>query len=67
MPTALRRSSSVWSHWRYFGEPQALPNAERVLSGLCDMRLPLTLSRDDCEAIAGVVRAAISSLHLPNP
>lgn len=55
--------TSVWTHWRYFGEPQALPNAERVLSGLCDMRLPLTLSRDDCEAIAGVVRAALSSPH----
>lgn len=58
--------TSVWTHWRYFGEPQALPNAERVLGGLCDMRLPLTLSRADCEAIAAVVGAAISSLHLPN-
>ena len=59
--------TSVWTHWRYFGEPQALLNAERVLGGLCDMRLPLTLSRADCEAIAGVVRAAVSSLHLSSP
>lgn len=59
--------TSVWTHWRYFGESQALPNAERVLGGLCDMRLPLTLSRADCEAIAGVVRAAVSSAHLPSP
>jgi dTDP-4-amino-4,6-dideoxygalactose transaminase len=56
--------TSVWTHWRYFGEPQALPNAERVLGGLCDMRLPLTLSRADCDAIATVVRAAMASLHL---
>ena len=59
--------TSVWTHWRYFGEPQALPNAERVLGGLCDMRLPLSLSRADCEAIASVMRAAIASLHLPLP
>jgi dTDP-4-amino-4,6-dideoxygalactose transaminase len=56
--------TSVWTHWRYFGEPQTLPNAERVLGGLCDMRLPLTLSRADCEAIAAVVRAAVASLRL---
>jgi dTDP-4-amino-4,6-dideoxygalactose transaminase len=57
--------TSVWTHWRYFGEPQTLPNAERVLGGLCDMRLPLALSRTDCEAIADVIRAGISSAHHP--
>ena len=56
--------TSVWTHWRYFGEPQALPSAERVLGGLCDMRLPLTLSRADCDAIGTVVRAAMASLRL---
>jgi dTDP-4-amino-4,6-dideoxygalactose transaminase len=54
--------TSVWTHWRYFGEPQSLPNAERVLGGLCDMRLPLTLSQGDCEAIAAVVRELLSSI-----
>ena len=54
--------TSVWTHWRYFGEAQSLPNAERVLGGLCDMRLPLTLTRRDCEAIAGVIRHALLSL-----
>jgi dTDP-4-amino-4,6-dideoxygalactose transaminase len=56
--------TSVWTHWRYFGEAQSLPNAERVLGGLCDMRLPLTLARADCEAIAGVIRETLSSLKL---
>jgi dTDP-4-amino-4,6-dideoxygalactose transaminase len=54
--------TSVWTHWRYFGEPQSLPNAERVLGCLCDMRLPLTLSRADCEAVAGVIRTVLVSL-----
>ena len=54
--------TSVWTHWRYFGEPQTLPHAERVLGGLCDIRLPLALTRDDCEAICGVIRAALGNL-----
>jgi dTDP-4-amino-4,6-dideoxygalactose transaminase len=55
--------TSVWSHWRYFGDaPQSLPNAERVLGGLCDMRLPLVLTRADCEAIGAVVHATLASI-----
>lgn len=53
--------TSVWTHWRFFGEPQALPNAERVLGGLCDLRLPLTLSEAECRAIGAVVRDALSA------
>ena len=52
--------TSVWSHWRYFDEPQSLPNAERVLGGLCDMRLPLTLTQADCAAIGSVVHECLS-------
>ena len=52
--------TSAWTHWRYFGEPQTLPNADRVLGGLCDLRLPLSLSQADCENIAGVIRAALA-------
>jgi dTDP-4-amino-4,6-dideoxygalactose transaminase len=51
--------TSAWTHWRYFGEPQTLPNADRVLGGLCDLRLPLSLSQTDCENIAAVIRAAL--------
>ena len=54
--------TSVWTHWRYFGETQSLPQAERVLGGLCDLRLPLLLSQEDCRAIGGVVREVLSSL-----
>jgi dTDP-4-amino-4,6-dideoxygalactose transaminase len=52
--------TSAWTHWRYFGEPQALPNADRVLGGLCDLRLPLSLSQTDCQNIAAVIRAALA-------
>ena len=59
-----RGFTSVWQHWRYFGEPQSLPNAERVLGGLCDMRLPLSLRETDCAAIASVVREAMAAVTL---
>ena len=52
--------TSVRTHGRHFGQPQALPNAERVLGGLCDLRLPLTLSQADCAAIAAALRAALA-------
>ena len=51
--------TSVWTHWRYFGDAQVLPNAGRVLGGLCDMRLPLTLTQADCEAIAAALCEAL--------
>jgi dTDP-4-amino-4,6-dideoxygalactose transaminase len=52
--------TSVWTHWRYFGEPQSLPNADRVLGGLCDLRLPLSLSESDCRMIAAVIHQALA-------
>ena len=51
--------TSAWTHWRYFGDPQQLPNADRVLGGLCDLRLPLTLTEADCHHIGAIVRDAI--------
>ena len=44
-----------------FRPAAALPNAERVLGSLCDMRLPLTLTQADCLAIAKIVRESITS------
>lgn len=55
--------TSVWSHWRYFGQAQTLPRAERVLQELCDMRLPLSLTRADCEAIADVIRQSVAQVR----
>ena len=40
--------------WRYI-EPQALPQTDRILSELLDMRLPLTFSVADCELIGEII------------
>lgn len=48
--------------WRYV-EPQDLPKTDAILSGLLDMRIPLTFSLEDCahvaDIIAHVVRQAL--------
>ena len=44
--------------WRYF-DGQALPQTDRVLATLCDLRLPLTLSLEDCRTIGTIIRESV--------
>jgi len=53
--------TSTWKHWRYVSEEQSLPATEKMLDGLCDMRIPLSLSLEDCQVIASVLADAIAS------
>ncbi|MEO1677407.1 MAG: DegT/DnrJ/EryC1/StrS family aminotransferase [Pseudomonadota bacterium] len=46
--------TSRYSHWGY-ADPPVLPQTDRVLAGLLDMRLPLTFSLDDCALIARII------------
>ncbi len=48
--------------WRY-AERQDLPNTDRILAGLIDMRLPLTFTPDDAALIARIIRAEVSAVH----
>lgn len=57
--------TSVWTHWRYFSEPQQLPAAEKVLGGLCDLRIPLALTREDCDTITAAIRAVMNETLNP--
>lgn len=47
--------TSRYESWRYAGE-QRLPKTDRVLDQLCDMRLPLTFSLEDCSLIGSIIR-----------
>ena len=42
--------------WRYWGETQPLPNTQKQLSTLCDLRVPLTFDLDDCRTLGSIVR-----------
>ena len=48
--------TSRHSHWGYVS-PQQLPNTDRILSGLLDMRVPLTFSVEDCALIVRIIDA----------
>ena len=47
--------TSRYQSWRY-ARAQQLPRTDRVLDQLCDMRLPLTFSLDDCKLIGSIIR-----------
>ena len=46
--------TSRYRHWAYADVPD-LPQTDRVLATLLDMRLPLTFSTDDCAKIARII------------
>lgn len=52
--------------WRY-APPQSLPQTDRVLAGLIDMRLPLTFTPEDAALIARIIRAEVSALWQSGP
>ncbi|MGO9038938.1 MAG: DegT/DnrJ/EryC1/StrS family aminotransferase [Steroidobacteraceae bacterium] len=53
-PAAIAYTSNHHS-WQYLA-PQRLARTDRVLATLFDMRLPLTLSLDDCRTIGTIIR-----------
>ncbi len=53
--------TSTHRSWRYI-EGQNLPNTDRILPGLFDMRLPLTFSVADCRHIGDIVAHCATTL-----
>ena len=54
--------TSRYDSWRY-APSEPMPQSDRVLKGIVDMRLPLTFSRDDCALIARIIRAEVSAVY----
>ncbi len=48
--------------WRYV-KRQDLPQTDRILGGLIDMRLPLTFSLADCDLIAAIIRQEVGAVY----
>ncbi|MBW4707888.1 aminotransferase class I/II-fold pyridoxal phosphate-dependent enzyme [Roseobacter sp. YSTF-M11] len=53
--------TSRYDSWRYADTP-AMPDTDRVLAGIVDMRVPLTFSLQDCALIARIIRAEVSAV-----
>lgn len=54
--------TSRYDHWRY-ADPTPLPQTDRLLAGLIDMRVPLTFTPDDCALIARIMRAEVLAVQ----
>ena len=52
--------TSRYSHWRYTAT-DPMPQSDRVLAGLIDMRLPLAFSIEDCTLIARILREEVTA------
>jgi len=53
--------TSRYDSWRYADTP-SLPQSDRVLEGILDMRVPLTFSLEECALIARIIRAEVSAV-----
>jgi len=53
--------TSRYDSWRY-APSEPMPETDRVLKGIVDMRLPLTFSLEDCALIARIIRAEVGAV-----
>jgi dTDP-4-amino-4,6-dideoxygalactose transaminase len=53
--------TSRYDHWRY-AAPDPLPQTDRILTGLIDMRLPLTFTPGDAAQIARILQTEVSAV-----
>jgi len=56
--------TSTYSSWQYFNEIPSLPHTDRILSTMCDMRVPLTFSEEDCEKILDIIKRVAHTVLL---
>ena len=54
--------TSRYDSWRYVDAPR-MPESDRVLAGIVDMRVPLTFSLEDCALIARIIKAEVSAVY----
>ncbi len=51
--------TSTYRSWRYVGDLPDLPETDRTLRCLCDMRIPLALTDAECRTIVATLDAAL--------
>ncbi|MFZ5944738.1 MAG: DegT/DnrJ/EryC1/StrS family aminotransferase [Bacillota bacterium] len=56
--------TSTWESWQYVKDYQTLPNTRKVLDFMCDFRIPLTFSLEDCKTISSVIRQVAAEIFL---
>ncbi len=54
--------TSRYDSWRY-ADSEPMPQSDRILAGIMDMRVPLTFSLEDCQLIARIIRAEVGAVY----
>ena len=47
--------TSSWESWQYVGTRQTLPVTREILDFMCDFRIPLTFTIEDCDILATII------------
>ena len=55
--------TSTPKHWGYVDGAKQVDKSERVMSGLFDMRIPLHLNKEDCQAICSVITMSLKEVR----
>ncbi len=48
--------TSAYASWKYFDNLPDLANTQRILATMCDMRIPLTFTMEDCSLILEIIK-----------
>ena len=54
--------TSRYDSWRY-ASSEPMPKSDRILTGILDIRVPLTFSLEDCDLIARIIRAEVGAVY----
>jgi dTDP-4-amino-4,6-dideoxygalactose transaminase len=54
--------TSSWESWQYVKDCQPLPRTRKTLDFLCDFRIPLTFSLEDCQTVAAVIKQVAAEI-----
>jgi dTDP-4-amino-4,6-dideoxygalactose transaminase len=54
--------TSSWESWLYIRNNQSLPRTRKTLDFLCDFRIPLTFTLEDCKTITAVIRQVVAEV-----
>jgi dTDP-4-amino-4,6-dideoxygalactose transaminase len=54
--------TSSWESWQYVNTSHSLPSTREVLNFMCDFRIPLTFTLEDCKTVAAVIRQVAAEI-----
>lgn len=58
-----RGYTSRFDSWQYLNGGEDLPRTRKVLSTLCDVRLPLTFNEADCDLIGEIISECVADIR----